>query len=399
MNLQLTDLMAARGSRERAPALWSNIDHRLVLAILALVVLGVIMVGSASISIADRQTGDEFFFLKRQAFYALLGAGVMLVTVRIRLEAWERSGTALLALALFLLVAVLIPGIGRQVNGSTRWIPLGIFQMQVSEFIRFLVFLYLAGYAVRRGEALRTSSRGFLIPMAVLGVCSLLLLMEPDFGAAVVLASTGMAVLFLAGVPLWRFGLLVMLAGGAAGALVVGSPYRWQRLTGFINPWADPFDSGFQLTQSLIAIGRGEWFGVGLGGSIQKLFYLPEAHTDFVFAVLAEELGLVGVVVVVALFGYVVFSGLRIGIRAARAQRPFASFLSFAISIWLGLQASINMGVNMGLLPTKGLTLPLMSYGGSSLVATAFGLGLLLRADYEVRVAGVSARPVTKGAA
>jgi cell division protein FtsW len=256
-----------------------------------------------------------------------------------------------------------------------------------------MLLTYIASYAVRRTEELRSSFQGFMKPVAVLGAAAVLLLAEPDFGAATVLMATGLAILFLAGVRLHHFLVPVLLGAGGMAMLAVSSEYRLRRLTAFRDPWADPFDSGFQLTQSLIAIGRGEWFGVGLGSSVQKLFYLPEAHTDFVFAVLAEEFGFAGVVVVIALFGMLVGRALRIARNAADAGLPFQSYLAACIGIWLGLQAFVNIGVNMGLLPTKGLTLPLFSYGGSSMLVTLGWIGVLLRISHEAGSAGRATVP------
>lgn len=381
-------------SADRAPAVWSNLDGRLLLAIVALTVFGLVMMGSASISLADRHLGSPFYYLERQLLFLCLGYALGWLILNIRLAYWQQCSGLVLLAALALLVLVLVPGIGREVNGSTRWIPLAIFNLQVSEAAKLALMIYLSGWLVRHGHQVRSTMMGFLIPMTVLALTGMLLLLEPDFGAAVVIIATGMSMLFLAGVPLWRFGVVLLGAVGLGAALIVGSPYRWNRLTAFVNPWEDPFNSGFQLTQSLIAIGRGEWLGVGLGGSVQKLFYLPEAHTDFVFAVIAEELGLVGVVAVVALLGYVCWRALSVGAASIRAERPFAGFLCIGIGTWFGLQSFINIGVNMGLLPTKGLTLPLMSYGGSSLLMTIIALALVLRADHELRVMNVAARPV-----
>ncbi|UCC55340.1 MAG: putative lipid II flippase FtsW, partial [Gammaproteobacteria bacterium] len=273
------------------------------------------------------------------------------------------------------------------------WINTGIFNLQVSEPAKLMILVYLASYLARHGNEVRTRFSGFIKPLVILALAALLLLMEPDFGSAVVLMATAMGMIFIAGVRLWQFSGMLGLAGLSLGGLAVSSPYRMERLTTFLNPWADPFDSGFQLTQSLIAIGRGEWFGVGLGASIQKLFYLPEAHTDFVFAVLAEELGLFGVFMVIALYAVVVWRAFVIAATAEKAGNAFAALLAWGIGIWFGLQAFINMGVNMGLLPTKGLTLPLMSYGGSSMVVMCAAVALLLRIDFETRctVEGLSA--------
>lgn len=369
----------------RRPPEW---DTTLLGIVLLLLALGLVMVASASISLAERQTGDPFYYLIRQCASLGLGLLLALVALRIPLAGWERLGVPLLMVSLVLLAALLIPGLGRTVNGSTRWLALGPLSFQVSELAKLAMVVYLAGYLVRHGEAVRTTVGGFLKPMALLLLFAAMLLAEPDFGATVVIAATAMGMMFLGGVRLWLFGVLLLLAVGAFAFLAISSPYRLERLTAFMNPWADPFNSGFQLTQALIAFGRGEWVGVGLGGSIQKLFYLPEAHTDFVFAVLAEELGLLGVVVVVTLFTLLVGRAFQIGSRASRAGLTFGSHLAFGIGFWLALQAFINMGVNMGLLPTKGLTLPLMSYGRSSLLVICVAIALLLRVDRELRRAG-----------
>ncbi|MBM5813049.1 MAG: putative lipid II flippase FtsW [Gammaproteobacteria bacterium] len=365
-----------------------TLDGVIVVATALLLLAGLTMVASASLTIAERQTGDPFFHFERQLFSMLAGLlfGAVLLAVPIAL--WQRSAPLLLAGAIVLLLLVLVPGLGHEVNGSRRWLRLGVLNFQPSELARWLLLGYVAVYAVRHQAELRTSTAGFLKPLAVLGVAALLLLAEPDFGAAAVLGITGVAILFVAGARL-RDVLLVLAAGllGAA-ALALSSGYRLQRLMTFLDPWADPFASGFQLTQSLIAIGRGEWFGVGLGSSIQKLFYLPEAHTDFVFAVAAEEFGLLGVVLIVAAFLVLALRSLRLARLAAGAGLPLHACLAAGFGVWLGLQAFINIGVNMGLLPTKGLTLPLMSYGRSSLVVTLAWIGMLLRIHHEVMASG-----------
>jgi cell division protein FtsW len=273
--------------------------------------------------------------------------------------------------------------IGKEVNGSIRWLAIGPINLQPSELIKLFVIVYLAGYLVRRGEEVRNSIKGFLKPMAVVGIVGILLILEPDFGAVVVITTTVLGMMFLGGVRLWQFGVLFMFMLAAMAVVAISSPYRVERLTSFLNPWADPFDSGFQLTQALIAFGRGEWLGVGLGGSVQKLFYLPEAHTDFLFAVLAEEMGLLGAITVIALFTLLVWRAFLIGRSAMQSGSYFGAYLSFGIGLWLGLQSFINLGVNMGVLPTKGLTLPLMSYGGSSIVVTCVACALLLRVSHE----------------
>jgi cell division protein FtsW len=378
--------LAYSRSAGRQPRL--AIDPVIVAATLGLVLLGLVMVTSSSVTIAERQAGDPFMYLDRQLLSAVLGLIAAVAMLAVPVSAWERAAPLLLAAGFILIVLVLIPGIGHEVNGSRRWIRIGPVNFQPSEVARVALLAYVCAYAVRYQETLASSWQGFFKPLAVLGIAAALLLIEPDFGAAVVLLATGAIVLFLAGAR-WR-DFLAVTALGAFGiaALALTSNYRVRRLTAFMDPWADPYDSGFQLTQSLIAIGRGEWFGVGLGSSIQKLSYLPEAHTDFVFAVLAEELGLVGVVGVMMLFLVLVLRCLRLSRLASDAGMPFHAFMAAAFGVWLGLQAFINIGVNMGLLPTKGLTLPLLSYGRSSMLVTLAWIGVLLRINHEVLASG-----------
>lgn len=374
---------ASRGGARLATQLSRQLDMGLVVAIGALLTLGLVMVTSASIGIADRQLGDPFYFFERQIAFALLGVAGAAGVYRIPLKYWESSGFVLLAFTFFLLILVLMPGVGKTVNGATRWLPLGVISLQVSELAKLFLAVYLAGYLVRRGQEVRETFQGFLKPVFLLGLASALLLAEPDFGAAAVLMAMGLGMLFLAGVRLGQFGMLLGVVLAAMAVMAISSPYRLQRLTTFLNPWADPFNSGFQLTQSLIAIGSGSWFGSGLGGSVQKLFYLPEAHNDFLFAVLAEELGLVGVVAVVALYGYVLWRCFAIAGAAERVGHLFGAYIAYGLGIWIGLQAFINIGVNMGILPTKGLTLPFMSAGGSSMLVMLAGVGILLRVHRE----------------
>jgi len=357
----------------------------------ALLLVGLVMVASASIGVSDKEMGAPFFYFQRQLMFVGLGLVAAMVAMTIPTAVWEKYSMVLLGVAIALLVLVLVPGIGHEVNGSRRWLRLGFMNFQVSELARVLLLTYVASYAVRRADELRGDFKGFVKPVLVLGGAAVLLLAEPDFGAATVLLATGIAVLFLAGARITHLLVPIVLGVAAMATLAITSPYRARRLTAFRNPWEDPFDSGFQLVQSLIAIGRGEWFGVGLGSSVQKLFYLPEAHTDFVFAVLAEEFGFVGVVIVLALFALLVGRALAISRDAARAGLQFQSYVAAAIGIWLGLQAFVNIGVNMGLLPTKGLTLPLLSYGGSSMLVTLAWLGVLLRVHHETQSAGRSA--------
>lgn len=366
-------------------------DPVMVAVVTALLLVGLIMVTSASITIADTKLGEPFFYLERQLMFACVGcvAGVVLATVRA--DAWDQLGVVLLVVAIGMLIAVLIPGIGAVVNGSRRWLRVGPLNFQASELARIFVLVYLCSYAVRRREELRDTLIGFVKPMAPLALAAGLLLIEPDFGAASVLLVTGVGLLFIAGARLRYVLILCALGAALLGLIAVSSAYRVKRLMAFLDPWADPFASGFQLTQSLIAIGRGDWFGVGLGASVQKLFYLPEAHTDFVFAVLAEELGLVGIVMLVALFVALVWRSFYIARLARDAGLAFQSYLASAFGLWIGLQAFINIGVNMGLLPTKGLTLPLVSYGRSSLVVTLAWVGLMLRIYHESKLAGRTA--------
>lgn len=381
-----TVLPRLASGRHKTMSQLGQLDPVLVFVCLTLLALGLVMVASASISIADRNLSNPFYYLQRQLIFTFIGLASIMFVYRIRLVHWEKSGMFLLGFALFLLILVLIPGVGKTVNGSTRWISLGMFNLQVSEVVKLLLLVYVAGYLVRHGEEVRTSLWGFLKPMLLVGLAGLLLLMEPDFGSTVVIMGTVLGMTYLGGVRFIQFASFLIMFFASAMMLVVFSPYRMERLMTFMNPWADPFDTGFQLTQSLIAIGTGGWFGAGLGSSVQKLFYLPESHTDFLFAVLAEELGFIGVCVVIVLYTLLFFRAFKIGLLAESSGNRFAAYLAYGIGIWLALQAAINMGVNMGLLPTKGLTLPLMSYGGSSLIICCMAIGLLLRIHRECSV-------------
>jgi cell division protein FtsW len=374
----------------RLAAAESQFDWSLILLVGALLSFGLIMLTSASMSVAESSTGRPFFYLLQQLLAVGIGVLFALFVLRIPTDIWERLAPPLLIVALILLVAVLLPGVGREVNGSTRWLSVAGINLQVSEPARLLVLMYISGYAVRHRDNLRAGVLEFLRPMFIVFVVCGLLLAEPDFGATVVMLLISMAVLFVAGAPLRYFLLLCGVVVSLLAILAVASPYRLARLTGFTDPWSDPFGSGFQLTQSLIAIGSGEWFGVGLGNSVQKLFYLPEAHTDFVFAVIAEEFGVAGTAVLIGLFAVLVWRALCISMDAAERNRYFQAYLAFGIAIWQGTQVLINLGVNMGILPTKGLTLPLISYGRSSLIITLIALALLLRIDMENRSVRVS---------
>jgi cell division protein FtsW len=366
---------------ERAPRTMA-IDGPTVLLTFALLLLGLTMVTSASITIAGRD-GAPFAFLERQLILVLIGIAAAALTFLIPTEKLERMALPLLLAALTLLLVVLIPGLGHMVNGSRRWLHIAGLNFQVSEAARVLALIYIASYAVRYQDDLSSGLSGLARPLSLLAAIALLLLLEPDFGAAFVLFVTGFGVLFLAGAQ-WRWILaMVLAAAGSMTLLVMFSPYRLRRMLTFMDPWADPYHSGFQLTQSLIAIGRGGLFGVGLGASVQKLFYLPEAHTDFLFAVLAEELGLLGVALTLGLFLALAWRAFLIARRAHEVGLKFQSYLASGFGLWLAVQAFINAGVNMGVLPTKGLTLPFMSYGRSSLIVTLAWLGILLRVHHE----------------
>jgi len=379
-----------------------RLDTVTVALVLAIVLCGLVMVTSASISIATKESGNPFLYLERQLVLTAIGILAAAAVFCVRTELLEKAATPLLVTAGVLLLLVLVPGIGHVVNGSRRWLRVAGLNLQVSEVARVMVLVFVASYAVRREQALRETFGGLLKPLALLGVFCVVLLAEPDFGAATVLFATGFGVLFLAGARLRDVAALALVAAAGAAVLVMSASYRMRRLTAFLDPWADPFNTGFQLTQSLIAIGRGEWFGVGLGESVQKLFYLPEAHTDFLFAVLAEEFGLVGVVVVLGLFLALVWRAFWIARLAEQAGLKFAAYLAAGFGLWLGIQAFINIGVNMGALPTKGLTLPLMSYGRSSLIVTLAWTGMLLRVYHEAvqaarGPAGAAARRAAAG--
>lgn len=361
------------------------VDIGLLTVVLVLLVVGLVMLTSASIAIAERQYGTPLFFLYRQLVHVSIGVVAAGAVLRIPLQFWEKYNGWLFILGLLMLVLVLLPGVGREVNGSIRWIGIAGLNVQPSEIMKLAVVMYVASYLVRHVDEVRASAWGFLKPILLLTLVAAVLLLEPDFGAAVVIMATALAMMFLGGVRLSQFGLLLLVVVLLLAALALSSPYRLERLTTFLNPWDDPFNHGFQLTQALIAFGHGEWFGRGLGGSIQKLFYLPEAHTDFLFAVIAEELGLLGAVLVVALYAFVVMRAFGIATRAELAGQRFGGYLAFGLGLWIGMQAFVNLGVNMGLLPTKGLTLPLMSYGGSSMIVSCVAFALLLRVDLEVR--------------
>ena len=362
-----------------------DFDNALIFVTGALLVIGLVMVGSASISIADGKLGQPLFYFNRQLIFAVIGLVLAALVVSVRLEVWRQLAPLLLIVGVGLLVLVLIPGIGREVNGSRRWLPLGPVNIQVAEIIKLFSIIYVADYLHRHHGQLHGSFFKVFGPLVLLGLAALLLLMQPDMGSVVVILSTVLAMLFLGGARLDVFAALMTIFAGLFAVLIWLAPYRLQRLQTFMDPWQDPFGSGFQLTQALIAFGRGDWLGVGLGSSMQKLFYLPEAHTDFLYSILAEELGLIGALSILVLFSVFIWRALAIGRAAELAGQVFGAQIAYGIGIWIGLQACVNMGVNMGVLPTKGLTLPLMSYGGSSLLLTCLAIALLFRVDLETR--------------
>lgn len=350
-----------------------------------LLLYGLVMVGSASLEIGAKTYHDPFYLLTRHSAYLVLSAIAAIAAISVPIKMWQKYDVLFLALSLFILAVVLVPGIGKEVNGSTRWIALGPFSFQGSEFVKLFIMMYMAGYLVRRKDEIETSLSGFAKPLVMLTLIVLLLLAQPDFGAAIVIISAAMGMIFLAGVPTRFFLPLVGLCVSAVALIATLQPYRLARFTAFVDPWEHQFDSGYQLTQALIAFGRGEWLGLGLGNSIQKLFFLPEAHTDFLFSIIAEELGFVGAGLVIILFAWLVVRGLAVGNAARRRELLFHAYLAYGIALIIGIQASVNLGVNLGILPTKGLTLPFMSYGGNSLIVSCMMIAILLRIDFETR--------------
>jgi len=361
------------------------LDGWMLFAAISLLCIGYVMVVSASLHIGERVFDNMWHYPARQAAHIVVGLILAFVMANVPLSAWEQSGPNLILVAIALLVLVFIPGIGVKVNGSYRWINLGVARLQVSEIVKLVCIVYMAGFLTRHVHVVRESIKGVIRPMLPLGVVFGLLLAEPDFGATFVIGFSVMCMMFLGGARLIEF-LTLVLMGVVLGVLAIASStYRMERVTAFMDPWADQLGSGFQLVQSLIAMGRGEWFGVGLGSSIQKLFYLPEAHTDFIFAVLSEELGFIGSSVVILLFGLLLWRAFQIGKAAERLNLRFYSLLAYGLGVWIGLQSFVNIAVNMGVLPTKGLTLPLMSYGGSSMIVMCMVVGLLCRIYHETQ--------------
>ncbi len=360
-------------------------DRQLVWIALGLMLTGLVMVTSASFPISARLTDQPFHFMFRHAIFLLLALGVSSVILQIPMKRWFQYSMYLLGLSFFLLVVVL--AVGKSVNGASRWIPLGLFNLQPAEVAKLSLFIFMAGYLVRKQDEVRkTFFGGFAKPIMVFGAFAVLLLGQPDLGTVVVMLVTLFGMLFIAGAKLSQFIALMVAGIAAVVGLIVIEPYRVRRVTSFWEPWNDPFGSGYQLTQSLMAFGRGDWMGQGLGNSIQKLEYLPEAHTDFVFAVLAEELGFVGVTLVLMLIFSLVLKAILIGKKAFEHDQVFSGYLAFGIGIWFAFQTLVNVGAASGIVPTKGLTLPLISYGGSSLIIMSVAVSMLLRIDHECRM-------------
>lgn len=382
--LSLLELFAAKHDKPR-----SSYNFHLILVAIALMTIGFVVITSASMPIADRIHENPYYFASRHGVYILLALAIGLITLNLPMQFWRTSNPYLMLAALAMLVAVLF--IGRTVNGSTRWIVIGPITIQAAEPAKLFFFLYLAGYLVRRYEQVNEGAKGFFKPLIVYGLFAGLLLMQPDLGTVIVMFTTTLALLFLAGAKLVQFFGLIFTGITSVVFLIVYSEYRRNRIIGFLDPWADPFGTGYQLTQSLMAYGRGSWFGQGLGNSLQKLEFLPEAHTDFIMAILAEELGYVGVLVVLLLMFYLIVKALRLGNTALSNERPFEGFTAYGIGIWFCLQTAVNIGASTGMLPTKGLTLPLVSYGGSSLIIMSIAVALLIRIDFELNVDGVQA--------
>lgn len=376
------------GHAANRPVPIAELDYAVVSLAALLLGIGLVMVYSSSIAIAEagQYTGNQpAYFLIRHSVFVFVGVMAGFICFQFPMRLWQQAAPYLFVLGVLLLLVVLVPGIGKEVNGSQRWLSLGMFNLQPSELMKLLVVLYAADYTVRKAALMHSFRKGFLPMLMVMLLVGGLLLREPDFGAFVVITVTAMGVLFLGGVNWKLFAALIMLLIIGFVLLIWTSPYRLQRVMGFMDPWSDPFGKGYQLSHALIAFGRGEWFGVGLGASVEKLFYLPEAHTDFLLAVIAEELGFAGVIAVIVLFAWLTWRAFAIGNQAAQLERYFSALVAQGVGLWVGAQAAINMGVNMGVLPTKGLTLPLLSFGGSGIVANCCALAILLRVDYENR--------------
>jgi cell division protein FtsW len=370
-----------------------QLDYPLLICAAGLLAFGFIMVASASMSIAERCCNDPFFYVIRHGFAMTLALGCGLATYFVPLERWERAGTVLFLLGILVLALVLVPGIGRSVNGATRWIPLGPLNLQPSEFVKLFAVIYVSSYLVRHATAVANQIVGFIRPMLLIGAAATLILMQPDFGTTAVMLTTVMGLLFLGGASLLPFAVLIGAVATGLITLVIFSPYRMKRVISFLDPWQDPFNSGYQLSQALIAFGRGEWTGVGLGNGIQKQFFLPEAHTDFLVSVVGEEFGLVGIVALIGAFVFLAQRAFAISGRAEALNQRFGAHVAQGIAMWLSLQAFVNIGVNIGFLPTKGLTMPFLSYGSNSLIVGCMAVAILLRIDVTMRQLAAAAIP------
>ncbi|MEG3592181.1 MAG: putative lipid II flippase FtsW [Pseudomonadota bacterium] len=371
------------------------VNLRILLTVFFLIAIGLIMMTSASMDVAEtKNASDSLFYLKRQLVFFLIGITLVIFIYQIKLEYIERNALLMLFLSIFLLVIVLLPGIGKSANNAQRWLSLGPYSFQPSELVKIFFIIYLSSYISRYKENIQQHFSAFIKPILLVSILALLLLLEPDFGTMILILCITTGMLFLAGAKVWHF-LILFSIGTPIILYMIQAPYRWNRLTAFLDPWQDQYDTGYQLVNSLIAIGSGGIFGLGLGNSIQKLGFLPEPHTDFIFAITAEELGLLGAIFVILLYLIFFFESFKLAKEAQRLEKHFASFLAFGISIWFVLQAFINIGVNIGLLPTKGLTLPLMSYGGSSFVVALCAIGFLLRIHRENYLTYLS-RPVSR---
>lgn len=368
-------------------------DRVLLWLALGLLAFGLVMVSSASFPVAERLTNNPFHFVIRHCMYLTLGLALLATVVQVPSDWWFKGSSGLLLLGLALLIVVLL--IGHEVNGAQRWLKFGPITLQVAELAKFFFVIYLSSYLARRINLVQENLKEFFKPLCVLACFAVLLLMQPDFGSMAVMVSIAVGMLFLAGARLWQFFGIIITLAVVVTLLIIKEPYRMQRVTSFLDPWQDPFGSGYQLTQSLMAFGRGDWLGQGLGNSIQKLQYLPEAHTDFIMAVVGEELGFLGIVAVLLAVFAIVVRALLIGRRGLQMDARFSAFVAYGIGIWFAFQALVNIGAAAGMLPTKGLTLPLISYGGTSLLVSCVALGVLLRIDYEIRVASVKVTPRT----
>jgi cell division protein FtsW len=376
----LVSLTKRNKLKETTPALY---DRGLLFLVLALMAFGWVMVTSASLPVSEKIYNNEYYISIKHAAFIFIALTAMLTVLFFKMQWWQRFNMELLFVAIVLLVAVLL--IGSTVNGSRRWLSLGIFNLQAAEVAKLFFFSFLAGYLVRQHEQLRENVIGFAKPLVVFMILAVLLLMQPDLGTVIVMFVTTVALLFLAGAKIWQF--IALIASGllAGWTLIMLEPYRMRRVVSFVDPWADPFGSGYQLTQSLMAYGRGSWSGLGLGNSIQKLDYLPESHTDFIAAVIAEEIGFVGLSILVMMLGWLVYKILNVGRLAMEKSQHYNGFFAYAIGIWIAFQVFVNIGASTGMLPTKGLTLPFISYGGSSLIVFSIAIAIVLRIDFETR--------------